>query len=66
MGKPTKLDIVTAAGHLRPDASGRANHLPPGLGVITLALARGTVEIAAEPSALARLEQEVFRSSPTV
>lgn len=66
LGKPTKLDIVATAGHLRPDASGRASHLPPGLGVMTLALASGTVEIAAEPSALARLEQEVSRSSPTV
>lgn len=51
------------SGHVT-SGHGPANILPPGLNVLTLVLARGTVDIAAEPSALARIEQEVFRPAP--
>ncbi|MGP9502358.1 hypothetical protein ACT3TS_09105 [Specibacter sp. AOP5-B1-6] len=64
LGKPVRLDVVSVAGTQGTSGHGPANILPPGLKVLTLALTRGTVDIAAEPSALARIEQEVFRPAP--
>ena len=65
LGKPATFDAVSLVGPPRKVTGGMPSHLSPGLRVLTLALAQGTVEIAAEPSALATLEQEVFRDDPT-
>lgn len=64
LGRPTTLDVVSLAGSPLPVSGGKTGHLPPGLNVLALALTHGTVEIAAEPSALERLEQQVLHGGP--
>ena len=64
LGKPTTLDVVSVPDSPVHVAGGVAGHQPPGLMVLTLALSHGTVEIAAEPLALEKLKQLVFRGGP--
>ncbi|MBP3044022.1 hypothetical protein KKR91_05290 [Arthrobacter jiangjiafuii] len=64
LGSPTEIDVLDRAGPPRPVTGDVAHQLPPGLKVLTFAMVHGTVEIAAEPLALATLEQHVLQSGP--
>lgn len=63
---PTTLDVVSIAGPPRAVASGMTGYLPLGMKVLTLALNHGTVDIAAAPSALATLEQQLLHDHDRV
>lgn len=65
LGNPTKFDVVAATHVPRQATTDKSNPLPSSLVVQTLILSDGTVEIAAEPAALARIEQEIFSNTPT-
>lgn len=65
LGSPTKFDVVAATDVPRQATTDKTNPLPSSLVVQTLILSEGTVEIAAEPAALARIEQEIFSKPPT-
>lgn len=64
LGQPAKLEVLGSAGPPRPPSRGGSHLLPPGLRVLTLTLHQGTVEIAADPADLARLEQLVLQGGP--
>lgn len=61
LGRPTTLEVVSAPGPPERVSGGKEGHLPPGLMVQTLALPHGTVEIAAEPLALDKLQKLVLQ-----
>ncbi len=64
LGKPTTLDVVGVCTPPRRVSGDKARHLPLGLMVLTLNLPNSTVEIAAEPSTLEKLQQKVLQGGP--
>lgn len=66
LGMPATLDVVSLVGPPQRVTGGTTSHLPPGLSVLTLVLAHGTVEIAAEPPALATLEHQMLEDEQMV
>lgn len=64
LGKPKTLDVVEVTERLQPVDRNRHGQPPPGREILRLALVNGEVEIAAEPAALAKMEQEVFGTEP--
>ncbi len=64
LGKPTPLDVGGVSAPPRRVPGEKLRHLPPGLMVLTLNLPNSTVEIAAEPSTLEKLQQKVLHGDP--
>lgn len=60
LGTPTTLDVVSVEGPPRPVTGHMTSYLPPGMKVMTLALAHGTVDMAAAPADLAIVEQQLL------
>lgn len=60
LGAPTTLDVVSVRGPARPVTGRMTSYLPPGMKVMTFALAHGTVDMAAAPADLAIVEQQLL------
>lgn len=60
LGRPKKLDVVKETQQPEPADRTQHRHLLPGRSILRLTLAKGEVEIAAEPRVLAKVREEVF------
>ena len=64
LGQQKILDVLSVSGPPQRVSGGKSGHVPAGLMVLTLSLPDSTVEIAAEPSVLEKLQQQVLRGGP--
>ncbi|MCX2749654.1 hypothetical protein OOZ51_17830 [Arthrobacter sp. MI7-26] len=66
LGRPKTLDVVELTQ--QPELADRTHHrhLFPGWSVLRLTLAKGELEVAAEPQVLAKVTQEVLGTGPSI
>lgn len=64
LGKPIRLNVTSSFERRQPATKGQIVHLLPGTSVLTLTRLDGDVEIAADASALEKLQRDVFGANP--